>query len=127
MIIQILLTVGLLFIGLYGYTQKRRSLPLSIVICVSVVIAMYFVWAPAHANAVAHRIGVGRGADLVFYCWGLISLLLLVNLQVRLLKTREQITLLARRIAIVEAEALDQQIRPPPACETLPACSARTK
>lgn len=127
MIIQILLTVGLLFIGLYGYAQKRRSLPLCIVICVSVVIAMYFVWAPAHANAVAHVIGVGRGADLVFYCWTLISLLLLVNLQVRLLKTREQITMLARRIAIVEAEALDHQGRPSLVYEAPPACGARTK
>lgn len=109
MIIQIMLSAGLLFIGFYGYTQMRRSQPLSIVICVNVTIAMYFVWAPAHANLVAQAIGVGRGADLVFYCWVLISLLLIVNLQVRLLKTREQITMLARRIAIVEAEALDKK------------------
>ena len=104
MIFQLLLSFGLFFIVLYAFKQKSKSLIVSIITAVSALSGLYFVWAPNQANTLAHVIGVGRGADLIFYCWVVISLLLLLNLHFKIRSNQEFITILARRIAILETE-----------------------
>jgi hypothetical protein len=44
--------------------------------------------------------GVGRGADLVFYCWIVISLIVSVNLQFKILNLQEMTTELTRELAL---------------------------
>lgn len=104
MIIQLLLSVGLLLIVVYAWTQRGKSSLVSAFTLLCAFAAVYFVWAPDAANTVAQRLGVGRGADLVLYCWVLISFAVLLNLHFKMRKRDEQVTTLARKLAILDAE-----------------------
>jgi hypothetical protein len=107
MIFQLLLSASLALIIVYAFTQKAKSPLVSVVTTLSALSGLYFVWAPGQANAIAHAIGIGRGADLIFYCWGVISLVLLLNLHFKVRSNLELLTVLARKVAIREAEQQD--------------------
>src|SRR5262249_34052198 len=64
---------------------------------------LYFVWVPGHATALAEFAGIGRGVDLIIYTWVVISLLVLLNLHLKLRSQTEAMTGLARAFAIDEA------------------------
>jgi hypothetical protein len=104
MIIQILLSVFFLSVAFYAYTQKARSPFVSLLSSLMAVGGTYFVWLPDQTNDLAHWIGVGRGADLVFYMWIAISLLVFVNIHFKIRSHLELTTILARKIALLEAE-----------------------
>jgi hypothetical protein len=104
MIFQFLLSAALCFIVIYAFTQNSKSPFVSNLIIFCALFGMYFVWLPNHANAIAHFFRIGRGADLIFYCWVIISLLLLLNLHFKARSNLELISTLARKIAIIEAE-----------------------
>lgn len=104
MIFQILLSAALILVAVYAFTQKVKSPLVSVVTTLSAMAGLYFVWMPGQANVLAHAFGIGRGADLLFYCWGLISLTLLLNLHFKVRSNLEFVTVLARRVAIMEAE-----------------------
>jgi small membrane protein len=57
---------------------------------------------PDHATALAELAGVGRGVDLIIYIWVVISLLVLLNLHLKLRAQTEALTGLARAMAIGE-------------------------
>lgn len=105
MIFQILLAIGLLIIMVYAFTQKAKSPVVSILTMISALAGLYFVWAPNQANAIAHAVGIGRGADLTFYCWIVISLAILLNLHFKIRSNLELLTAMARKVAIAEAES----------------------
>ena len=102
MIIQILLTLGLVVLILYAYAQRATSRLIPVVMTTIGVVGLYFVWLPDHANDLAHLVGVGRGADLVLYCWILISLIVTLNLHIVVRSNLRLITELARHIALSE-------------------------
>ena len=64
---------------------------------------LYFVWVPAHSTYLAELVGIGRGADLILYVWICISLILLLNLHLKLRMQMELITMLARKLALIDA------------------------
>ena len=64
---------------------------------------LYFVWVPAHSTYLAELVGIGRGADLILYVWVCISLILLLNLHLKLRMQMELITMLARKLAVIDA------------------------
>ena len=66
---------------------------------------LYFVWFPSHATILAELAGIGRGVDLILYVWVVISLLIVLNLHLKLRAQMELITALAREIAIVKAQS----------------------
>lgn len=105
MIFQMLLAIGLLIIMVYAFTQKAKSPVVSILTMISALAGLYFVWAPNQANAIAHAVGIGRGADLTFYCWIVISLAILLNLHFKIRSNLELLTAMARKVAIAEAES----------------------
>jgi hypothetical protein len=51
----------------------------------------------------AELAGIGRGVDLIIYTWVVISLLVVLNLHLKLRAQMELITALAREIAIANA------------------------
>ena len=104
MIAQLVLSALLAGILLYAWTEYRRS---PVVALMSVVVAtagLYFVWVPQHSTWLAELVGIGRGVDLILYIWVCISLIVLLNLHLKLRTQMELITTLARRIAIAEAQ-----------------------
>ena len=67
-------------------------------------------WCPAHSTWLAELVGIGRGVDLILYTWVCISLLVLLNLHLKLRTQMELVTILARKAAL--AEALSAAARP---------------
>lgn len=103
MIAQFFLTALLFIILLYAATAYRLAPVIGLVASVAALAGLYFVWFPAHATVLAEFAGIGRGVDLIVYTWVVISLIILLNLHLKLRAQMELITQLARRIAIANA------------------------
>ena len=103
--IQIILTLGLILIFVYALLQRDRIRLLTTIIAVSVLPGLVFVWFPDASTRFANAIGVGRGADLIFYLWILVSAAVMVIMHVQLKSQEQKITQLAREIAIRDAMA----------------------
>jgi hypothetical protein len=103
MIAQALLTVLLAGIVLYAWREYRRSPVISVASTLVSGIGLYLVWIPSHATRLAEWAGVGRGVDLVIYVWVVISLLVILNLHLKLRAQMELITKLARSMAVDNA------------------------
>src|SRR5579864_3002217 len=105
MIIKILLSLGLSFIILFYLANSRRNSPITLFALLGAGSGVVFVWNPDLANEVAQVLGVGRGADLIFYCWVLISIALFLSLHFKFRQQSQQLTDLVRKTAIAEAQA----------------------
>jgi hypothetical protein len=103
MIAQIILTGLLNCVLLYAWIEYRRAPVIGLLSVLVALAALYFVWVPAHATWLAALVGIGRGVDLILYIWVVISLIVLLNLHLKLRMQLEQITILARELAIANA------------------------
>ena len=103
MIAQFLLTALLAGVLLYAWTAYRRAPVIGLLSVLGGLTGLYFVWLPSHASRVAAWMGVGRGVDLILYVWVGISLIVLLNLHLKLRAQNEIITSLARAIALSDA------------------------
>lgn len=109
MIAQVVLTVLLAAILLYAWTEHRRAPAIGYLAMLAALMGLYFVWIPAHATKLAELVGIGRGVDLILYVWVAISLIVLLNLHLKLRAQKEMITVLARELAIANARACSTQ------------------
>ncbi len=103
MIAQALLSALLAGIMLYAWREYRRSHVIGFAAMAVSLVGLYLVWMPSHASHLAEWAGVGRGVDLVIYVWVVISLLVILNLHLKLRAQMELITRLARSVAIDNA------------------------
>jgi hypothetical protein len=62
---------------------------------------------PNLTQEIADIVGVGRGADLIFYLFILMSMIAIFNLHLRLRATMDSITDLTRELAILSARQPD--------------------
>jgi small membrane protein len=109
MIAQVVLSLLLGIVLLYAWAQYRRSPIVTVLSCAVSLIGFYFVWFPSHATRVAEFVGIGRGADLVLYVWACISLVVLLNLHLKLRTQHELLTQLARSIALANATLPEEE------------------
>ena len=65
--IQILLIAGVILLALYYAFRLRSALIDLVVLLLFSGAAIFFIIAPENTNKIAHKLGVGRGADLLFY------------------------------------------------------------
>ena len=100
MIAQALLSLLLCGVLIYGWAEYRRSPVVTLLSVAASLAGLYFVWMPSHSTWLAEFVGVGRGADLILYIWVCISLMVVLNLHLKLRAQQEIITKLARTIAI---------------------------
>lgn len=100
MIIQFILSAGLALAICYAYLQRKKSGLISLAIIAVSVGGVLAVLAPDASTVVARAVGVGRGADLVVYCWIVITLLVSVNLQFKILQLQRNLTVLTRELAL---------------------------
>ena len=105
MIIQTILTLGLLLCIVYAFLQRSKSRLVSNAILLVASVGIYFVVFPDQSNVIARFVGVGRGADLILYCWVVISLIISISLQIKLLSIYQIVTVLTREIAILNAKS----------------------
>ena len=103
MIAQAVLSVLLCSVLVYSWAEYQRSPTVALISGGAGLAGLYFVWFPSHSTRLAELVGVGRGADLIFYIWVCISLIILLNLHLKLRTQHELITTLARTIALAHA------------------------
>lgn len=100
MIIQTFLVVGLLLCLFYAFLHRGRSRLIGFLMTSVSLAGIYFVVWPEHTTEIARHLGVGRGADLVLYCWLVISLIVSLNLRFKILALESAVTRLARELAL---------------------------
>lgn len=103
MIIRIALSVGLAFILAYYLLNNRRIDVTTYIALIGAASGLFFVWNPEKSNDIAVFVGVGRGADLIFYCLGLIGAALVLTLYVKIRQLDQVMTKFVRETAIAEA------------------------
>jgi small membrane protein len=109
MIMQLVLTAGLLVCAAYAWNQSRYTRFFHYFLVITAGLGIYFIWWPEQTTALAHGVGIGRGTDLVLYVWLIASLLVSINLHLRLKREQRRITTLAREIALVQPREPQQQ------------------
>jgi hypothetical protein len=114
MIAQFLLSGLLGGLLVYAIKASRRTPIVSWLSAIVAIGGLYVVWMPSHASAVAEWVGIGRGADLVLYIWAAMSIIIVLNLHLKLRGQLELITVLARHLALLQANDLPAARRHPP-------------
>jgi hypothetical protein len=109
--IRILLTVGLLLFLVYATSQRDKSHLVFYATLIIGAAGLFFVWMPEQANDIAYLLGVGRGADLILYCWILTSLIMGLNLHLLIRENQQITTELARRLALAHPIASLEQMK----------------
>ena len=104
MVIQFILSIGLLLSLVYALTQGASTRLLRVFMTAVVVSGIYLVWFPDQTIVIANFLGVGRGADLIAYLWIVVGILLILILHLRTMRLKAAITELTRHIALREAE-----------------------
>src|SRR5215510_4204222 len=102
MIIKFLLITLLALLVVFVIWQKITSPAVRRTALIILAIGVYFVLQPDHANAVAHLVGVGRGADLLMYLWVVVTFSAVLVLYLKIVEMSRMLTELARRLALSE-------------------------
>jgi hypothetical protein len=103
MIAQVVLTLLLGGLLLYAVKEARKSPAVGAMTVVAAMAGLYVVWLPHHASIVAEWAGIGRGADLILYVWAALSLIIMLNLHLKVRGQLELMTGLARAVALLTA------------------------
>jgi hypothetical protein len=112
MIIKALLIAGLLVALLYAFVHRNRSKVVTVAMAATSVAGIYFVLLPEHTTDIATLLGVGRGADLVLYCWLIITLVVSLSLQFKIMRLQDAVTALTRELALRAPLAAGEETRP---------------
>ena len=118
-LIAVLAIVGLLLVvpgrGARGQAIQRLSLLLALFLGVLAVIF------PDATTSVANFLGIGRGVDLLFYASIVAAIGYVVTTTLRLRKADRDFTLLARKVALLEANLREghDTLPEPPASEPI--------
>jgi hypothetical protein len=102
--IKILLITGVAFIAVYFFLRLRNSLFDLLLLLVLIAAAVVFILFPDITNQLAARLGVGRGADLVFYTSIIIFWFVILKLYARIRKLEQIMTKIIRDKSIHDAE-----------------------
>lgn len=122
MTFTILLTVILLFMGVYTVVFMRKRVAWLLLPCY--LAALVLVWQPQMSTAIAHHLGIGRGLDLFLMLATviLINAIIVITRHISLL--HQQQTRLARNIALYRAHIDYPPSAPVPAGDAAPAAPA---
>jgi small membrane protein len=104
MIAQFILSILLAGILIYAWSEYARSPAIAVLAVFVAMAGLYFVWVPEHSTQLAELVGIGRGVDLILYIWVCLSLIVVLNLHLKLRTQMELITALARKIALADAQ-----------------------
>jgi small membrane protein len=107
--IQLLLIFGISILGIYYVIRLRKTmLDLTLIIVLMATAVTFILW-PDLTNKIANKLGVGRGADLLYYVCILLFSFALLKLYSRLRRLEQQFTRLIREDALKNAKQLEDQ------------------
>ena len=100
MIAAQLIVVGLLSAAVALYFWRLRTFAMDIIVPLWFVCAVLLVFQPTVATHLAHQVGIGRGADLIFYLAIPVLGLLILCLFARTRELNLKMTAIIREFAI---------------------------
>jgi small membrane protein len=106
--IQLVLVTGFIFIGLYFLIRLKKRLLDIILLFLMIAAAIVFVLWPGVTNIIANTLGVGRGADLIFYLSILIFWFVALKLYARIRKLEQLFTQIIREDALKNAQNMPE-------------------
>src|SRR5215510_3689679 len=95
--IKILLITGIAFIAVYYFIRLRNTILDIVLLLTLVATGIVFVIFPNLTNDIAHRVGVDRGADLIFYISIIIFWFVILKLYARIRRLEQTITEVVRK------------------------------
>jgi hypothetical protein len=104
--IQLLLLAGIGFISVYFILRLRKRVLDILILLFLGITAIIFVIHPDLTNYIAKKVGVGRGADLVFYLSILLFWGIILKLVERIRNMEKMLTQIIRKDAIQNAKKL---------------------
>ena len=108
--IQIVLLTGIAFISLYFFIRwKKRVLDILLLAFLILAAVVFVVW-PDLTQNLAKFLGVGRGADLVFYISILIFWFVVLKLYSRVRSLEQKLTETIRKNAIKKVEKEEKNV-----------------
>lgn len=108
--IQIVLLTGIAFISLYFFIRwKKRVLDILLLAFLILAAVVFVVW-PDLTQNLAKFLGVGRGADLVFYISILIFWFVVLKLYSRVRSLEQKLTETIRKNAIEKVEKEEKNV-----------------
>ncbi len=99
LVVVVCLLVLTVVAAVRGWFTRRETILLS---ALWLAAGVAIIW-PGVTKAVANLLGIGRGADLVFYCSVVVMMVGFVMIYARLRRIRRELTLLVRHLAIRDA------------------------
>ena len=108
-LIQVVLTAGIIIIAAYMYLRLRNTFLDLVLILLFLITGVVFVIFNEITDKMAHFLGIGRGADMIFYLGLLFLFFLMLKLYARLRRVEENLTELVRKKSIEEAEKLEEK------------------
>ena len=108
-LIQVVLTAGIIIIAAYMYLRLRNTFLDLILVLLFLITGIVFVIFNEITDKMAHFLGIGRGADMIFYLGLLFLFFLMLKLYARLRRVEENLTELVRKKSIEDAEELDKK------------------
>ena len=97
--IQLLLISGVVIIFAYYVSRFRNALVDLAALAIFAGLGIFFILFPDYTNVIAKKLGVGRGADLLFYSCILFFLFIILKMFARLRRLEDKITELVRQQA----------------------------
>ena len=107
--IQFILITGVIILLVYYLMSMRSAVAELIFLIVLSGISVFFILFPNKTNTIAHKLGVGRGADLLFYVCILLFLFFVLKLFNRIRRLEKKLTEIIRKDAIDEATNMRHQ------------------
>lgn len=106
--IQILLISGVVIIFSYYVSRFRNALFDLLVLALFAGLGIFFILFPDYTNTIAKKLGVGRGADLLFYICILFFLFVILKMFSRIRRLEEKLTDLIRENAKQNASGITE-------------------
>jgi small membrane protein len=103
MIFQFFASAVLLGVIVYAWSQARMAPTVAATAILIGLVGEYLVLLPNHAIAIARFVGIGRGADLINYLWMLLSLVVALNLHLKLRASNARLVALTRALALKDS------------------------
>ena len=107
--IQFILITGVIILLVYYLMSMRSAVAELVFLIVLSCISVFFILFPNKTNIIAHKLGVGRGADLLFYVCILLFLFFVLKLFNRIRRLEKKLTEIIRKDAIDEATNMRHQ------------------
>jgi hypothetical protein len=108
--IQIVLVTAFVFVALYYFTKLRNRIIDVILLFALVAVAVLFVLFPEITGTIAKKLGVGRGADLVFYTSIVTFWFVVLKLYTKIRKLEQLTTDLIRKQSLENMEQNKKQV-----------------